>query len=224
MNNNKLLAIIRSLRDAFYFLISPPYCFYCRAWLQTRTVFCHACDQKIQPIVSHQLRITPTQSVPVLSVSAYTHPIKSLIVAKYYQQRLASKYMAQLIIDKTVVQDLSIDYIVSIPLHWTRRLKRGYNQTELMAQELSRQLGKPVVHALKRKKRTLFQAALSKDEREKNLQQAFALTSASTVLEGKTILLVDDLMTTGSTLASAVRVLMKAKPKTIICVVTARVI
>lgn len=216
--------LVKALIDSFYFLISPPYCFYCRAWLQTRTIFCQSCEYKIQPIVSYPLRITDSISIPVLAISSYTYPIKSLILAKYYQQRLASMHMARLMYDKTAIRCLAIDYIVPVPLHWSRRLKRGYNQADVMAQELSRQLGKPVVHALKRKKRTLFQAALSKDDREKNLQHAFALRQMPMVLEGKTILLVDDLMTTGSTLNHAIRALLPAKPKNIICAVAARVL
>ena len=102
-----------------------------------------------------------------------------------------------------------VDMIVPIPLHWTRYLRRGYNQAWLVCQGVSAALGVPVVRALRRCKPTPHQARLSRDERISNLTGAFS-TTRSTNCEKRAILLVDDVLTTGATLSAAASVLLDA--------------
>lgn len=205
-------------------IVSPPYCQGCRAWLEMRTIFCTLCEDKLQPIVSYQLEITATKKVSVIALSNYAFPIRNLILAKNRKHVLSAYNLGKLIAQKTVIKDLDVDIIVPVPLHWTRFLKRGYNQAELIAQEIAQAKGIPVVNLLKRKKRTQLQALLKKDEREDNLKDAFVLKKNYSKYKDKKILVVDDLMTTGSTLKYACKEIFKAQPKDLLCVVSARVI
>jgi competence protein ComFC len=143
-------------------------------------------------------------------------------LAKQYSNRLASKYLGQLIWQKTDIHMLDFDYIVPVPLHWTRYAWRWFNQAEVIAQELSKESGKPVVHLLKRNRNTGYQAGLSREKRLKNLFQAFALTKEAHHYKGKKILLVDDVMTTGTTLKTCARELIKIDPKEIFIAVACR--
>ena len=95
-----------------------------------------------------------------------------------------------------------IDIIIPVPLHTKKRLKRGYNQSFFIAQGLSDVLGIPIhVNSLCRIINTPSQTRKSRKERLSNLANAFALNKRySPDLEGKHILLVDDVMTTGATL------------------------
>ena len=92
-------------------------------------------------------------------------------------------------------------FISFVPSHWRRKyLEKGYNQSELLAKELANQLGLTMISVAKKRKYTLSQLKLSKAERAKNLKNVFEISSLQEIPRGATILLVDDVTTTGSTL------------------------
>jgi ComF family protein len=206
-------------------VLSPPCCAYCKHSLAKREVFCPGCEAKLQPVISVLLPVTATKTIKVLGVAAYQYPIKQLVLAKSYGDVIASYQLAQLMWERTDVRALEFDVIVPIPLHWTRRVKRGFNQAHEIADYLSKKSGKPVVPLLRRTKHTLYQAALRSGDRAQNVADAFTLHSKyAEAYKGKHILIVDDLMTTGSTLRVAAKELYTLKPAAITAVVAARVV
>lgn len=115
----------------------------------------------------------------------------------------------------TRLPQMNYDVIVPIPLHGTRLGERGYNQSEKLAKGISSVHTIPIgkKHLVKRTRQTPSQTGLTLEERQKNMEGAFALTGkGKEALRGKRILLVDDVMTTGATMASACEELMEAKP------------
>lgn len=98
------------------------------------------------------------------------------------------------------------DVVTPIPLHWMRRLARGYNQSEAVARELAAGIGVPFARVLHRVRYTPQQLQPSRDARRANVKGAFLVRKGASVT-GKAVLLVDDVMTTGSTLNEAARVL-----------------
>lgn len=115
------------------------------------------------------------------------------------------------------------DVVVPVPLHWTRRWSRGFNQSHVLAQALAAALGVPCqARLLRRIRRTGSQTSLAGDERRKNPRGAFrAHRSQSLSLSGKTVLLVDDVLTTGTTASEAARALRSGRPAKIIVAVLA---
>lgn len=206
-------------------LISPPICFYCKDFLAERLILCDRCKFLVNPITSATLIITKTQTIKVFAISDYHDPIRSFIVGKFWHDRVGSAYLGKLIWHMTPIQHMPIDYIVPIPLHWRRQAHRGFNQAEIIAQELAKKSGAPYVRLLKKAKHTMPQSTLTKMERSHNLESVFVLTAHDAAqFQGKHLVLVDDLMTTGATLQQAARELLKLKPASLVAVVGCRVV
>jgi ComF family protein len=101
------------------------------------------------------------------------------------------------------------DLIVPVPLHWLREISRGYNQAALLASFLGRELQCPADSVLRRRRRTSQQARLRVEQRLRNTRGAF-MVRRSNIIVGKTLLLVDDVFTTGATLSAATTALLAA--------------
>jgi ComF family protein len=143
------------------------------------------------------------------SFGSYGGALRQLIhLLKYDRMRpLAGPLSAFLL--RSLPRDEAFDLIVPVPLHWRRQWKRGFNQSELLARGLSRSTGIPVSRALRRVKAGAAQAGLSNSARRRNVSQAFRC-GAGEALRGKRVLLLDDVMTTGSTATACARALKGA--------------
>lgn len=117
-------------------------------------------------------------------------------------------YFAEKIREKLVGFE-KIDFITFIPITAKKLKRRGYNQSRLLAESLSEKVLTPVEATLEKVKETPDQKGLSRRDREKNLEDCFKVTDRRKV-KGKTILLVDDVMTTGATLDAAAKRLLAA--------------
>lgn len=206
-------------------LFLPTCCAYCKKLLDYEAILCNRCLDMVRPIVSCPLMITKSKQVPVHAISDYRDPIRSLILAKRWSDIIASRQLGQLVCDLTIFKYVEADYLIPIPLHWTRFARRGFNQAEEMGRVMARYRGIPLVHALKRVKKTQFQAGLSATERETNVQEAFEFNLKDIQrFQGKHLILIDDVFTTGSTVKSAARVLFELKPASVSVIVAARVV
>jgi ComF family protein len=114
-----------------------------------------------------------------------------------------------------------IDVVIPVPLHWWRRWRRGFNQSEVLAHCIARELRVPcVAHALRWLRLTGEQKGLSPTARRANVHNAFHC-AANAAVAGKKILLVDDVMTTGATAHQAARALRQGRPAAIVLAVLA---
>lgn len=116
------------------------------------------------------------------------------------------------------------DLILPVPLSSLRRFRRTYNQAELLAGALARKLGAPMEPALLRRNRnTPTQTFMNAAQRRDNMRNAFSLAkNAAPLVYGKTILLVDDVMTTGATFDACAHPLRSANAGRILCLSFAR--
>lgn len=216
-----LSSLISYLRPYLF----PALCAYCKSFLYKPTIFCELCAHKIFPIVSKKIDITPSVSMTVFAISDYKDPLKKLILAKGWSDTIASYQLGKLLCGMIPFDSINGDILVPIPLHWTRYAWRGFNQAEEMAKVISKEKNIPVKHLLKRIKRTPFQSMLPSSMRASNVKDAFILNKQlAHKYTNKHIILIDDLMTTGSTLRSAAKTLLSIKPKKITVVVVCRTI
>ncbi len=115
------------------------------------------------------------------------------------------------------------ELVVPVPLHWTRLWKRSYNQAGLFAERLAAELGIPYCNALRRKRRTRKQSGLHRELRAKNPRGAFGIRDSGEIA-GRSILLVDDVFTTGATLTAAAKTLLDAGSGPVFALTIARTI
>lgn len=127
---------------------------------------------------------------------------------KYHNQRRYGELYSQELVKnfQKEIRRWNPDVIIPVPLHRARRRKRGYNQAQILAENLGRMLCIPVdSKSLARRKKTSPQKKLGHNERKKNLKNAFAVTPAFCPV--RKVLLVDDIYTTGNTLDAAAKAL-----------------
>jgi len=211
-------------------IIYPPSCIFCRQILSydSDLQICGACYCDL-PFSGEELLATTQEDGDhycdgAVSVFEYTGVVKeSLIRFKFYNEPGYYRTYAELIAEKlTKLVDIGQYHMVlSVPLHKHKEISRGYNQACLISKELSRKLKLPERSRLiKRCRYTEAQSLLDKEKRSQNVKGAFVVASPDRVA-GKSVLLVDDILTTGSTLEECGRVLKSAGAVKVTAVVVA---
>ncbi len=170
-------------------------------------------------------RISPPPFDRTLFSLRYTGKTRNLIHQFKFRGKAGLSIMISGLISARILRELELkkyDLIMPIPLHFIRLLARGYNQSYLLARDIARSFNMPVnSSALVKRLNTPPQSSLSKAKRLKSIENAFTVKDPEDI-EGKNILLIDDLMTTGSTLIEASKTLKKYGAKSIACAVAAR--
>jgi len=145
---------------------------------------------------------------------------------KYAGRRRAAGRLAEALLEEATVRALvaTSDVLVPVPLHPRRLRERGFNQSALLAREIARRTGKATcADALRRRLDTVPQAGLSAAARRRNVRDAFAVRRGPAVA-GRTVVLVDDVLTTGATALACARRLGEAGAREVRLLTVARVV
>jgi competence protein ComFC len=149
------------------------------------------------------------------AIVQYKGIIKKLLYQYKYNPNLSNlkEFLSELFYEGIIQHEvlypkLQSAILVPIPLHASRFRTRGYDQVDLLTQSLAKRLDMPVKHLLKRVKKTRSQFGLKREERIRNMREAFEIEPGSKYAD-KTVLLVDDIVTSGTTLAEAARMLKR---------------
>jgi ComF family protein len=154
-------------------------------------------------------------------VGGYDGALRAIIHAiKYDARRSLARPLGQLMRERGAPMLDRVHCAVPVPLHPWRRRGRGFNQ----ADDLARQLGVPVVAALRRIEATRPQTGLPAAQRHRNVRGAFAVSRAGRTLSGAVVVLVDDVSTTGATLEACARVLKECGVREVRALTAARVV
>ncbi len=217
-----MLSLISSIGKFLCTILSPPMCVSCKKKLETQTNFCCTCEHQLLPAAPTHLIINKHNKIIVHAACLYQGPIRPIILRKRYKNVSGCYILADLIWQKTIFATLPCDVIVPIPLHWTRFVQRGFNQAQEIAEILAHKKNCTCENILKRVKKTEYQSELPVDQRTANVQEAFKLQTTTQNYTNKHLVLLDDLMTTGSTLKYAARELLKLKPASLTILVACR--
>jgi ComF family protein len=225
---------IRSWIDRGLTLLFPPRCVACErmGWS-----FCPHCAQAVEAVgreicwqcgrpqpqptaacpICRQQRGTPANdgSLLLIRVAAiHAEPLRQAIHALKYRGRtelaapLARYLVATLLDAPWTTAYFAVDGIVPVPLHAERQRERGYNQSALLAEAFCHRTALPLQrHWLSRQQPTRSQVGLTAAERHRNVEQAFV---AHPAVQGKRVVVLDDVYTTGATLHACARALVRA--------------
>lgn len=193
---------------------------------------CQCCGRLVMAEARHAFVCEDCQRHPppyacARSAVLYREPVDALV--KAFKDHQATWLCADLtdLLEGAVRGKLpfaDIDVLVPVPLFPTQEHQRGYNQSALLAQELGRRLNRRADTAsLIRTRDTVEQKSLSGEERRKNLEGAFAVPDPR-FIRGRTVLLIDDVMTSGSTLTHCTLPLLAAGAAQVWCATVARAV
>jgi len=225
-------------------LILPPVCYICKRRLKSEeNIICNDCYSRIRllspPYCERCGRPLPTPDIKVCNtciierhpcsyirgISPYDGIAEHLIILLKYNGKIGTaKILGRLMIQAILKEEIyrNCNVILPVPLHTTRTRERGYNQAELLGKELSVELNIPLVSdALIRVRATPSQTKLPSEERATNVKDAFVVNKQRIeLIKDKTVLLVDDVLTTGATLNECARTLLKGDVKEVLGIVS----
>lgn len=202
----------------------PPECLICAAMEDVENGVCNNCKNQMKvvpepvcdicgrPVGTSGICLTCLDSTPDFEkiVTAFTFDGKTreaVHAFKYHGKTGLKKYFGRLIQQSIIKADLKPDVITFIPMHWTRLLVRGYNQSALIARELAKLTGiRADFDVLVKIRNTKTQAGMDRKSRRKNIKGSFLAKG----VKGLSVLVVDDVITTGETAGAAARALKDA--------------
>lgn len=239
--------ILRHMARMMLDTLFPPRCFACASIISEHGHLCAGCWQDVEFIAAPLCQRcgvpfpydmgknaqcmaclqTPPAFAMARSVFRYDDASRRLVTAyKYYDRTYATPMFSRWLQRAGVNLLAEADVLVPVPLHRWRLVRRRYNQSALLARELARQSSLPCLPAaLQRTRHTAQQAGLNRKQRAENVMGAFTVpTRYQPQLAGKTVLLIDDVFTTGATLNACTHALLAVEVKAVYVLTLARVL
>lgn len=245
---DRVSRLARDAQTATFDLFFPPHCFFCgTSHLELRPEFflCSPCLSELTTLPDHVCRRC---AVPLpaslgtamecpnchdesfnfsesVTLGLYADQMREAILKmKKPTQEPLTMTMGHLLADRIIQYQFEspLDIIVAVPMHWSRRIRRGINQSELLASAVSHRLKIPVSDRLLTCCRNIKkQATLSQTERQTNVRNAFRVSRGYDIQDAR-VLVVDDVMTTGATSNEIARVCRKAGAASVVVATVAR--
>ena len=241
----KILKIFQLAGEALLSLLYPPHCAICEMTLEPgshlcgscrdatrkiRAPFCATCSQPFDGAIDgafscancgqrrfhFECAVTCYKSRGV--VRELIHRFK--YQHEFYLRHPLADWLAETLEDPRIASR-PFDFFVPVPLHAARQREREFNQAHVLAELLSQRSGKPVLACLRRIRYTTTQTRFDRAERMENLLNAFQMRKTTNV-QGRHLVLVDDVLTTGSTVDECARILKNAGAASVRVVTVAR--
>lgn len=218
---------MKSVKEFLLNLFFPPKCAFCRAVLngdREKTGFCAECEKSLPRPAESLMGKTGEFFDFCLAPLYYRGAVRrSVLRFKFYGARPYFTAYAKIIAEAVRNEpEASFDVITWVPVSKNRLRKRGYDQARLIAERLSLELGVPCRRLLIKIRHTPPQSGISgAEKRRANVSGAYAASGDENIKDLK-ILLVDDVITTGSTLSECTRTLLMAGADRVVCAVLAR--
>ncbi|MEW4563259.1 phosphoribosyltransferase family protein [Bremerella sp. JC770] len=243
MPSNSLFSTVHHAGRSLAGLLLPGCCCLCADEVihyRAPDVLCPQCEQKraeakrcvrCSAVLSHENAL-PSEDCPachhlklpfaeITSVGNYEDRLREAVLSAKSNRGMSAAWdLGQLLTSSLEASATNRPCIVPVPMHWTRRLRRGTNTALILAQSFARKTGWPVERLVVCRQAMAKQSELPITARQKNVRNAFAVKDP--ISSDRPIVLVDDIMTTGATLTELARVLRQAGAAEIRVAVVAR--
>ncbi|MBL8160601.1 MAG: ComF family protein [Anaerolineae bacterium] len=202
-----LFAPLRQASSWLIDLLFPPRCAGCG---RVDSEWCPACQRDLQATPYPQHLIAHPPLMAIAATAPHRGVIRESVQAlKYNNARRVAVPLGARMAQHLAAQHWTIDMIVPVPLHTVRLAERGYNQSQLLGEQVARDMALPhVPSALHRDRSTHSQVTVSAAERLINVKNAFS--AVPDLVNNRTVLLIDDVFTTGATLSACAEALLAA--------------
>ncbi|WP_020467303.1 ComF family protein [Singulisphaera acidiphila] len=210
--------------------VDSPFCESCRNDLVNASgLVCERCAMPLGPWSNQvggcfECRGRPLGFDAAIALGPYEGTIRDLCLRlKRESNAWLAPWLAKVLVDaRAEVRQVPADsWVVPIPLHWRRQWQRGYNQADALARGISKRLSLRLAHPLRRVRSTPHLASAGRSERAKVMREVFEVRRRQ-ALGGRTVLLVDDILTTGATCGAAARALKRAGAARVVVLVIGR--
>jgi len=219
----RVLGEPKFLANTIFDFILPRFCCACKTKLPTKQdTICKSCLSKIQRSTSTRLqrefdRKFLCKKVITEFYSPFVFEKDKELQHAIHALKYDKKFPVGIFLGKVLASEIKkhssnwqFDLIIPIPLHQLKKAERGYNQSYYIAKGVSKELRVKISdRVVKRVKYTESQTSMNLNEREENISGAFKLNKSNDV-QGKNILLIDDVITTGATISECGRILLEA--------------
>lgn len=206
----------------FIAYITGAQCYGCKNYLtlsDKSIIICQTCNNKIIPMMPISF-IENNKIYSIYSLGRYEGPLKNILTAKYAKDISPYLFFAEKMINYINVKNILFDIIVPVPQHPLKQAQRWFNHSNELAAILSIHYKKPVFKNILCSKKTK-QSTLSYKDRIKLDSETFIVIEPKQ-FDGKDILIVDDVFTTGSTIKALIHSMKAAKPRSINVIVAAK--
>lgn len=212
------------LKDIFDFFL-PRRCHVCGELLaDSESVFCTRCVETLPRSLYHLMPMNPMESrfagiVPFVRATGFFIYSRNSELAnaihdmKYRQFPSVGHRLGEIVGEELFTAGFfdGADVVAAVPMHWRKRVHRGYNQVDMIARGISEATGLPVVDSLKACRSHKTQTSMTLQQRQENLLGSFRVSDPDS-LRGKGVVIVDDVCTTGATLRTLARTVTEAVP------------
>lgn len=207
--------------------IFPPRCVFCGKAISSGEQICSECASNNKKMNSVRCIELPDYEKTIQCAIPFLYDgnvRNSIIQFKFYGKKQYAAYYASVMAEQIANNFLAlhIDVVTSVPISEARMKVRKYNQSELIAKDIAKQLNLSYKSLLIKTKNNKEQHKLHVKERRQNVKGVYQAVNAKEI-EGRTVLLIDDIITTGATVSECCRVLFLANAKSVICAAAAQV-
>lgn len=217
---NCVLAALKKTKTQIYRALYPSRCIFCDEILPDSLTHdvCKKCSQKYE-VIKRSGAIKGEFFDDAVSVYPYEGSVRqAMIKLKFKRRSYVAPVLAEKIAEQLELQKMSeFDIITWVPVFWSVKGKRGYDQVELIARALAEKLQAPIAPLLEKTRKTQPMHKLKAAQRRANVIGAFRSTRGDGALINMRVLLVDDTLTTGSTVSECARVLKMSGASMVYC-------
>jgi ComF family protein len=208
--------LITRTADAVFPYIQKCVC--CGAEKGVSENLCARCASGLEALKAGESRIADFKA---FSLYKYDGPVKSLVTGyKYGDKKWLGRFIGEELAGCISSLPYKIDCVCNVPLHEKRKRARGFDQSEEIARRISEAAGLPYIAALRRVRNTKTQTKLNEAQRAENIKGAFESAAAA----AGSVLLIDDVLTTGATAGECARVLIEAGAENVYVMTFARAV